>query len=337
MNRTELDAFVAHHQLTTQNVELALTLAEARPTPAETSQFLVQLVTLAGVLSLAAGLVNFVPAHWDGLHVAGRFALFEALLFVSLALALWRPPPRAVGRYALLAGFVTTGALLALFGQTYQTGANLYELFLTWAALGLPFILAGQWSVLWAAWVLVLNVAFGLFCGGRPEGGPLGFLLSGSTWATAELLLIAAILNLVLWGLAEFVHDRAPAALASHSPPTWLRRFTLACAIAFATWSGFVAVLGHAYSDVVDGSSLLFVTAILVGVTFYAARRRSDVFPLALAAASAIALVTFAIGRFSDLGSIGSAFVLALWLIVSSTLAGRVLMHLLRAWRAEPV
>jgi uncharacterized membrane protein len=281
--------------------------------------------------------VFFVAANWDGLRVTGRFALFEALLVVSLALALWQPPPRAVGRYALLAGFVTTGALLALFGQTYQTGANLYELFLTWAALGLPFILAGQWSVLWAAWVLVLNVALGLFCGGRPEGGPLGFLVLGSMWAAPELLLIATVLNLALWALAEFLYERGPAALASHSPPSWLRRFILTCAIAFATWSGFVAVFGRAYTNTVDGSSLLLVAVILAGVIFYAARRRVDVFPLALAAASAIALLAFAIGRFSGLGETGSAFVLAIWLILSSTLAGRVLMYLLRAWRPEAV
>jgi uncharacterized membrane protein len=337
MNRTELDAFVAHHQLTARDVELALTLAQARPTRAETARFVIQLVTLAGLLSLAAGLVFFVAANWEGLRVAGRFALFEALLLVSVALAFWRPPPRAIGRYALLAGFITTGALLALFGQTYQTGANLYELFLTWAALGLPFILAGQWSVLWGTWVLVLNVAFALFCGGRPEGGPLGFLVSGSIWATPELLLIATMLNLALWAVAELVYERAPAALDSHSPPSWLRRFILACAIAFATWSGFVAVFGRAYTNTFEGSSLLLVGAILAGVSFYALRRRVDVFPLALAAASAIALVTCVIGRFSDLGSIGSTFVIALWLIVSSTLVGRVLMHFLRAWRTEAV
>src|SRR4051794_31686221 len=113
MNRKELDAFVEHHQLSAAHVDLALTLAGARRTPAETRRFAVRSLMLAGFISLAAGLVFFVAANWDELRVVGRFALMELLLLASLALALLRPPPQALGRYALLAAFVTTGALLA--------------------------------------------------------------------------------------------------------------------------------------------------------------------------------------------------------------------------------
>jgi uncharacterized membrane protein len=332
MNRKELDVFIEHHQLSAPNVDLALTLAGARPTPAETSRFALRALMLAGVLSLAAGVVFFVAANWDALRVVGRFALLEVVLLASLVLALVRPPPQTLGRSALLIAFVTTGALLALFGQTYQTGADVYELFLTWTVLGLPFVFAGQWSVLWAAWVFVLNVALGLFCGFQPEGGPLWFLLSGSGWATSGLLLMAALVNLALWALAELAHGRLPALLSAHEPPGWLRRFILTCALSFATWAGCLAILGHREIPL----NVLGVLMILAGVAFYAVRRRSDVFPLALVAASIIALVTCLIGeiepRFPS-RSTGIPLFFAVWLIASSTVSGRVLMHLLRSWR----
>jgi len=323
MNRNELDAFVEHHQLSATNVDLALTLAGARPTPAETHRFAVRVLMLAGMLSLAAGVVFFVAANWDALRVAGRFALLEALLLVSLVLAFWRPPPQDIGRYALLTAFVTTGALLALFGQTYQTGADVYELFLTWTAVALPFVLAGQWSVLWAAWVLVLNIALALFCGFRPDGGLLGIIFSPTGLTTSGLLLIAAVVNLALWALAEFAHRLVP---------NWLRRFVLACALSFATWAGCLATAGR--DD--NALNVVWVVVILVAVGLYSARRRLDVFPLALIAASIIAIGTSLIAEASTPGLdsfVGTVFMLAFWLILASTVSGRVLMHLLRKWR----
>lgn len=332
MNRKELDAFVEHHELNAANVDLALTLAGARPTAAETFRFAIRALMLAGILSLAAGVVFFVAANWDALRVAGRFALLETLMLGSLVLALLRPPPKAIGRYALLTAFMTTGALLALFGQTYQTGADVYELFLTWTALALLFVLAAQWSVLWAAWVLVLNIALALFCGLRPDGGPLWILFSGSRLTTSTLLLIAALVNLGLWALAELAAHRIPATLAGHTPPSWLRRFILAWSISFVTWAGCLTLVGREE----DGSSVVWVGAVLAAVGFYAARRRVDVFPLALISASIIAIIAALIGDMNwgryD-GAVETALLLAVWLILSSTVSGRVLMHLLQRWR----
>lgn len=324
MNRKELDAFVEHHQLSASNVDLALTLARARPTQSETHRFAIRVLLLAGILSLAAGVVFFVAANWDVLRVAGRFALLEVLIVVSVVLALLRPPPRATGRYALLTAFVTTGALLALFGQTYQTGADVYELFLMWTAIGLPFVLAGQWSVLWAAWVLVLNIALALFCGFRPDGGLLWVIFSPTGLTTSGLLLIAAVVNLALWSLAEFASKRAP---------DWLRRLVLTCALTFATWAGCLATVGREE----NGVNVLWVLLMLVAVGLYTARRRSDVFPLALIAGSIISMGTALIAELSPPGwndTVGTAFMLAFWLIISSTASGRTLMHLMRKWRA---
>jgi uncharacterized membrane protein len=332
MNRKELDAFVEHHRLDAAHVELALTLARARPAPAETLRFVIRASMLAGIVSLAAGMVFFVAANWDALRVAGRFALLEAVLLGSLALALLRPAPRPVARYALLTAFVTTGALLALFGQTYQTGADVYELFLTWAALGLPFVLAAQWSVLWAAWVLVLNIALALFCGFRPADGLLWILFSGFRLTTPTLLLIATLVNLALWALAELAHNRMPAAFAALTPPSWLCRFILACALSFATWTACFAVV----SDDHDGASVAWVAVILAAVVAYTARRRIDVFPLALVSASIIAIVTSFIAQLGWRGQgsvIQVTLLLAVWLILSSTASGRIMMHLLKTWR----
>jgi hypothetical protein len=338
MNRKELDALSAHHRLSAQGVEALLDLAAARPSPAEQARFGVRMLILAGVLSLAAGVVFFVAANWDALRVVGRFVLLEAMFVAAIAAALWKAPPHPVGRYALLGAFILAGALFALFGQTYQTGADVYELFLNWALLGLPLAFAARWSVLWAAWGLVLNVALALFCGWRPQGGLLWVVFGGLDVAQSLLVMVPAGINLALWGLCEATRRTSFNAAFSQQAPAWLRRLIIACAIGFGTWAGSIAILDDVVrSDLEDRSveTLLLHAVLLSVIGFHAVRRRVDAFPLAAIAASVILLGTFAIGQFSPTKEMGTFFILAVWLVVSSTLCGRILLGVSRAWRAE--
>jgi uncharacterized membrane protein len=331
MNRKELDALVAHYELPASGVEVALELADARPSRDDLAHFAVRLLKLAGVLSLAAGLVFFVAANWEALAVLGRFVLVEAVLVLAVAVALWKPPPMALGRYALLLAFIATGALLALFGQTYQTGADVYELFLTWALLGVLFALAGQWSVTWAAWVLVLNVALSLYVAWQPQSGWFWLFIGAWNLDLSALLLVPMVLDIGLWLASAYLRAGRYAALA----PAWLGRFALACAMLFGTWAGITAIFGsEPGSDSVDALTLLILLAVLAAIAVLTLRQRRDVFPLALIAGSLIVLTTTALGRFLDFDEIGVFFVLSLWLIASSTAGGHLLMRVVRAWRA---
>jgi hypothetical protein len=319
---------VAHHRLSAQATDAALDLTAARPASAELRLFLVGVLQLAGVLSLAAGLVFFVAANWQDMGITGRFALLQGVIVVSVALALWRPPPHVIGQFALLIAFIATGALLALFGQTYQTGADVYELFLSWALLGLAFVVAGQWSALSAAWLIVFNVALLLFFGGRPGGGWLWAVFAPVRASESLELLAPAVLNLALWALAEFGRRVGWRAFEAR----WVSGLALACAFGFMTWSGIDA-LEPRYMNGFDGLALFVVLALEAGLVMHALRLRNDVFPLALTAASVIAIVTYGLVALSDFDDLGNAFMLALWLTASSTISGRVLMSLVREWR----
>lgn len=327
MNRSELDAFVAHHQLSPAAIDAAFEIARAQPNASEMRRFAVRLLQLAGVLSLAAGVVFFVAANWSELAVAGRFALVQGILVVSVAIALWKPPPHVLGHYALLMAFIATGALLALFGQTYQTGADVYELFLTWAVLGLLFVVAGQWSVICAAWLLVLNCALMLFFGWRPQGGWLWMVFSPWDASMSEALLVPSVLNLLLWGGAEFLRRSRRLSLA----PLWIARLALACCFGFLTWAGIDALAErNGSSD--EAMALLLVLALEAGIALYAVRTRDDVFPLALTAGSLIALGTATLAIHAGYDDIGHFFTIALWLVISSTVSGRILMSCVRDW-----
>ncbi|MCV2369756.1 DUF2157 domain-containing protein [Roseateles oligotrophus] len=135
---------------------------------------------LRGTALLAAGLaglalVMWVAANWSELGRAGRFALLQTLLLGSaLGAALWPKARQALAFLCLL----SLGGLLAFFGQTYQTGADPWQLFALWAALGLPLCFGARSDLLWAPWAAITTTAIALWTqthlGGRWSALPAG-------------------------------------------------------------------------------------------------------------------------------------------------------------------
>ena len=327
--RSELDGLAEFYSLDTARIETMLELAGARPSRAEGLRFLGTCLRIAGVLSLAAGVVFFVAANWSRLAVFGRFALIEVVVLACVVAAFVKPPPAFIGRAATFLAFISSGALLALFGQTYQTGADIYELFLTWALLGLPLAVAAQWSVASAAWVLVLNTALLLFCGWNPSGGLLWAVFGGVHFQPAYLILGAAWLNVALWFAFEFWRVDAV--------PDWVRRLMLSCAFGFGTWGGVLGVMGGdlVFDDMKgDPKAVFALAAAMAAVVAYAIRRRTDVYPLAVVMGTFIIVSMVWLARVVEFRDEGTFLFLAVWLIGTSTAAGKVLTSLTRQWRA---
>lgn len=319
-------------------VEALLAAAGARPSPAEDRALARRALALSGVLSLCAGVVFFVAANWDALGRFGRFGLVQALLAAAAAIAVWRPPPHPAGRLGLLGAFVLAGALLALVGQTYQTGADTYELFLAWAGLGLPLVVAAGWSGTWAAWAVVVNVALALLCGWLPGTHVLWSVFGGLGLTAPLLFAVAVVVDLALWAACEAAEGTRFAAAAA----PWLGRLLVALATAFGTWGAVVEILDAHHlrraGRAEGGGGIL--AAVLVAaaavVALRTARRRRDVFPFAALAAAAVAVGLAAIVRTMEHGDASAAFLAsAVWVVASSAGAGWALMQGVRRWRGE--
>ena len=118
-----------------------------------------------GVAVLAAalgglGVVMWIAANWASMGRVGHFALLQGLVLVMGVGAALKPAARGpLGLLALLG----IGALFAYFGQTYQTGADPWQLFALWAVLALPLCWGARSDVLWAPWALVVVTAISLW------------------------------------------------------------------------------------------------------------------------------------------------------------------------------
>lgn len=188
--------------------------------PAQLTPRLARGLAVAAAALVGFALVLWIAANWPTLGRAGRFALLQAAV-IAPGVAAWAWPG-ARSAMALLA-LLAMGALWAFFGQTYQTGADAWQLFALWAVLGLPLALGARSDVAWAPWALVAVTAVVLWYlavepprWGRADGervtvpviawcllvalvfalGPLGRRVTGAgPWAmrTAVFLAVVAI------------------------------------------------------------------------------------------------------------------------------------------------
>lgn len=277
----------------------------------------------AGLGALGAGVIFFVAANWQAWGLLGRFGLLQAGLLSCIAAALWRPPPQRVGQAALLLATLLTGGLLALFGQSYQTGADVHELFFTWALLTLPFAAAALSGAVWAVWWVVLNVGLARLCGGLALDHFFWRVLDGWGWSRAALLMLPCLANLL--GAGGYLLLRGTRFF--DAAPLWLPRFLLTLGLVY----GSAASLPHAADQ--GNAALMLYAAISVGVAVATWLRRQDVFPLTVLAGSWITISTAWLTHAMRLNDVGELFVIAMWLVASSTVAGMLLMRWLRQWR----
>lgn len=197
--------------------------------PALLAHLPLALIGLAGALA-GLGLVFAIAANWDDLSRTTQFGLLQAAVAVGALGVMAVPRLRMpLGLWCLLA----TGGLLAFFGQTYQTGADAWQLFALWAALSLPLVLGAQSDAVWSIWVLVATTAISLWVAAhtahrwRAEPDDLGVNLIG--WALALGLTMA--LNTTLasrWGAG-----------------LWARRTAACLAVGLVTFTAMVALFGE--------------------------------------------------------------------------------------------
>ena len=178
---------IGHAQLARASAQGAL-----RPTPAEWRTLLDRVFAFGGALLLSAAAVFFLAYNWEAMHRFARLALVVGVLAACCAGALCARPLGTGWRAALFGACVATGAVLALVGQTYQTGADVWELFAAWAALMLPFAWLSRSTASWVLWLGVANLAL---MRALSQSAWWGFF---DTLSNARALLVIAALNLIV-------------------------------------------------------------------------------------------------------------------------------------------
>ncbi|BCS31060.1 hypothetical protein TBR22_A02600 [Luteitalea sp. TBR-22] len=277
-----------------------IALATRTPDLDEWRRFLASALLLLGAGLALSGVVSFFAFNWAAL---GRFAKMGLIAAATTAAAggALRRPETLLSRVLLLAASVLTGALLAVYGQTYQTGADPWGLFGVWALLILPWTVAAAFTPLWLLWLALVDLAYALY---------VSQVLASPTWALSLLLGLLAmhVLALMAW---ELQHLQARPWLTD----TWAPRMVAAATVLPLLVPAFVRVLHPGDADTLGAAALGAVSFLVVAFGVYHTAIRRDTFMLTLAAGAVMTIVTTAVSRLLmetlDLGLLGLMLITA--------------------------
>jgi uncharacterized membrane protein len=293
--------------LSPDELEQARRIAGSIPAPAAWSRFLNGLLLFLGSLLLAAGVIFFFAYNWAAMPRLLKFGLIQAALLTAILTVSYQGFEKLGGKAALLVASLLTGALLALYGQSYQTGADSYELFFGWSCLIAGWVCIGNFAPLWLLLLLLLETAVFLYWSQVVE----------TSWFIYRSPLVYEIvfgMNAAALALWEFFSSRGVAWLSGR----WIPRTILSSGLLFLVMPITILIVdGHAYAGERLHAALLpliyFGTTALV-LWIY----RLKIFDLYMIAATLLSLIVLASVFFGKaIGSDYSGFLLLSMIIVA--------------------
>ncbi len=282
--RQNLLELAARHHLSRPHTQQLLQGAGLVDEPAALALWLPRGVAVLAAALGGLGVVMWIAANWDTMGRLGHFALLQGLVLATGLGAAWRAQARApLGLLALLG----IGALFAYFGQTYQTGADPWQLFALWSVLALPLCLGARSDVLWAPWALVVVTAISLWV----------HTYSGHRWSVEpdqlRVHLLAWSAMLVLVGVLSNSCQRYTGA------GIWGFRTAATLAVCAVT----LTALGGLFFDAVHAQYPLGLLLLALGAGLLSTPRWFDVFALSAVALGLNALLVGGLVRWLGEGS----------------------------------
>lgn len=339
-NEPNIRELAAELALNEAAVRRAIKLGRVRPTTKDWRIYIDRFLTVVGAALIVAGITAFFAWNWADLGPLQKFGLIELGIAGSLVAA-WRLGLDSLaGAVCLFAASFLVGVLLAVYGQVYQTGADPYGLFLSWAVLILPWAIVGRQQGIWMLEVVLLNLALIMYWTqvlDPPDGmwqlaqllGPVFWL--GALVSDSELSSAVFALN----GMALIGWEVAASRGSAWTRPGWFIRVTAFLAFASVLPPTLLVIFAATFGAEL-GVTLLSPALLAVATAacfYYYQYIRQDLFILTCCALSAILVMTSVAVRYV-LEDFGSMLFLAFLLVVQVAAAAKWLRQVAERWEA---
>ncbi len=308
----QLLQWAEQQQLSPQQLQQAAQLFQLQPTITDWLTLANRVLLFAAVVLVGSAVVFFFAYNWPLMHYLAKLALAGVAVLISGSVAVAGAKDSLPRRAAILACAILTGALLALIGQTYQTGADIWQLFAAWAALITPLVLLSKSRASYLLWFLLIELALWRYLDSRSR-----FWLLNS----AEQLALVSLANMLMLLFAECALQRL--GVRQPKPLIWLAALALLATLSLG------AVIGIWEAEYHFNLVSYVIAAPLMLLWYY--RLQRDLLIFALLLFSGIAVSTVALSRLMD-GADGFfiANLLALYVIGASAGAAVWLKRLLQ-------
>ena len=308
------------------NLNAAMLAAYPYPSEHNWLQLIANLVLFLGMLLLSAGVIFFMAFNWDALANLTKFAIVEGLLMAFIGgyylthRASHASKPNKFDAFnhqwnlpnaMLLGASIMVGALLALVGQTYQTGADPWQLFALWAVFILPFAVIAGFDLLWLLVLVLVNVSLGIYFDSFSH--VFGLLLED-----IQILAIFGLINLTIHVLFSLARRLTWAAQSRFHCPA-VEATSLLVSMVSLTWLMIWVVFDVDATVNSSDYALLYLT-IMAAIFGWYRYRSPALYPLTLVLTSLCATIVsiFSRGLFESHDPIG-IFLLIAMLVVGLT------------------
>ena len=276
------------------------------------------LITL-GVSFTVSGIIFFFAFNWDDMPKFVKFGLIEALIIACIVVILKVNLDKTVKKIILSGAALLVGALFAVFGQVYQTGADSYSLFLVWAACILIWTIVGNFAPLWLIFMALLDITIFLY-----------FSQIDDSWF---LTLISVFLLNVIFAVSVEV--------LSHKKiikrPTWLLNIAVLTAVIYISL-GIIDILLSDFISRRNASPewdaiLCFVVGLsgLVAGGVYGYKNRNLFYSSSIGLSFLVIIACFLLSIMKNMGVIAIFFV-GLYIIFATIFLVKVIIYLNRTW-----
>ncbi len=317
--RDQLIPLIEEGHIPKEKIDEALSITKVFPNEKDWLVFIGQLLLWLGGIAIAFAVMFFIAYNLDNIGKFVKFGAIEVLIAISV-FTYWKFYNHPIAsKVSLLSASILLGVLLALYGITYQTGADTWQLFFTWAMLILPWVIIGRFPALWIVWLALLNLSIAFYFETRLTSSQFWFDVTINQFGSLFLLNTIA---LVIWESLsnkwKWLDERWAVrllALGSGTNITWL--------------AIYVIIEGH------DMLSLLIW--IIWIISFYLVYRniKRDLFMLSGIALSGIVVVTtLVIKTISDSMDFGSLLVVAILIVGMGAGAAFWLKKIQKEWQS---
>ncbi|NQY87651.1 MAG: DUF2157 domain-containing protein [Colwellia sp.] len=275
--RGELVNLIEHNAVDQNNIDAAVDISNIMPSQRAWLTFTNNLFLWIGCIALGFSFIYFLAHNWSQIGRFAKFALVEIALVLSILVYLKTQIGSVYSSAALTFATILLGALMALFGQTYQTGADPWQLFFNWALLMTPWALISRFTTIWLVWLGLLNLSIIFYC--DVHTNPLS-LLFGSSVSVLWSLFAFNSLSLAAW-------DKLSQSWLWMQKQWGIRIIALGVGISITSLA-LIAILDNSVTD-----TLALPVWLLFLVTFYLFYRklRVDLFMLAGGCLSGIVVI----------------------------------------------
>lgn len=269
-----------------------------------------------GVSLLVSGIIFFFAYNWAELSAFVKLGLMEGVLAATVALVLFTPWSQSTKQIILTGASFLVGALFAVYGQVYQTGANAYEFFLGWTLFVTLWTIASGYPPLWLVWIGLVHITIHLYCQQMLSyDDELYYILHN----TQTLILAICTVSAECWYAAGNNRRRA----------TWFVNTIALAAILWATWCLSDSILLHNKYWLLSGPIAL---AIFIAGLWYGKRKRLLFYMAAIPFCALLTLESLLIKVFQDDINAGLFLLLGLVLAAGTTAIVYLIIELKKQW-----